>query len=138
MTKRTIVAALATLVLAGSAWAQMPPGKWWRRHEVAQRLGLTAEQKTRLDTVFRDAAGELIDWKADVEKANIALRYELDQPQINRQNLQRLAARLSEARGKLFEREVLMLADMRSVLNDEQWSQLRAHLDRPPDRRRPM
>jgi hypothetical protein len=121
----------------------MPPGKWWRRAEVAQRLGLTPEQQTRLDAVFHAAAEDLIDRKGEVEKSSLALRHEIDQPQINRQNLQRLAARVSEARGKLFEREVLMLADMRGVLNDQQWAQLRTHLDRRPEmqepkRRRPM
>lgn len=139
-TKRTILAAMAMLLAAGSLFAQqMPPGKWWRRAEIAQRLGLTEEQQTRLDTIFRDAANELIDRKADMEKANLALRSELDQAQLNRQTLQKLAARLSEARGRLFERELLMLVDMRGTLNDQQWTQLRAHIDRPPDmQRRPM
>lgn len=146
MSKRTILAALAMLTLAASAFAaDLPPGKWWRRPEVARHLALTPDQQVRLDTVFHDAAAGLIDRKADVDKANLALRHELDEPQVNRQNLQRLAARVSEARGRLFEREVLMLADMRSVLNERQWSELRERLDRQPDfrqqmpdRRRPM
>jgi hypothetical protein len=132
MKRKWILAAIVIASLAGTAMAaDLPPFKWWRRAEVARHLGLTPDQQARLDQVFHDAADELIDRKGDVEKANLALRREIDQPVINRQNLQRLAARLSDARGKLFEREVLMLADMRSVLNDHQWSQLRAHLDRP-------
>ncbi len=137
MTKRMILTVMAVLALAGNlVAADLPPGRWWRRAEIAQRLALTADQQTRLDTIFRDAASELIDRKGEVEKLNIALRTELDQPQLNKQNLQRLAARLSEARGRLFERELMMLVDMRGTLNDQQWTQLRAHLDqddiRPP------
>jgi hypothetical protein len=49
--------------------------------------------------------------------------------------VQRIAARLSEARGKLFEREVMMLVDMRGVLNDPQWMKMRTFLDRMQDER---
>jgi hypothetical protein len=65
-----------------------------------------------------------------VEKENIALRGELDQKQLNRQVIQQIAARLSEARSHLFERELMMLVDMRGVLNEDQWNRLRAELDR--------
>ena len=46
------------------------------------------------------------------------------------------AARLSDVQGKLFERELMMLVDMHSVLSNEQWSRLRTELDRerPPRR----
>ncbi|HUP48236.1 MAG TPA: periplasmic heavy metal sensor [Thermoanaerobaculia bacterium] len=143
MNRRTAVAiALGTALILGatSAAAELPPGKWWRNPQIAERLGLAPEQQARLDAVFREAANELIDRRAEVEKLNLALRGELDQPQINRQSLQRVAAQLSAARGRLFEREVIMLADMRAVLDGGQWSRLRTHLDRrrqgPPPRRR--
>src|SRR5688572_26798022 len=57
----------------------------------------------------------------------IAQRLELEPEQ---QTRQRLAGQLTQARGRLFERELMMLVDMRGVLNDEQWSRLRAHIDR--------
>jgi hypothetical protein len=86
--------------------------------------------------VFRRAADDLIDAKASVEKLQIALRGELDRTQLRRQELQRLAAQLTAARGKLFEHELMMLADMRGILNPEQWTRLRTHLDRMQDRMR--
>lgn len=115
--------------------ADMPPGRWWRRPEVARRLDLTADQQTRLDAIFHDVANELIDHKGQVEKATLAIRKELDRPDSDRQSLQRLAARLTEARGRLFERELMMLVDMRAVLNEQQWTQLRMHLDRQREER---
>ncbi len=113
----------------------MPPGKWWRRQEIAQTLGLTPDQQSRLDAVFRSTANDLIDQRAEVEKLNIALRGELDQTTLNRANLQKLAQRLTEARGKLFERELMMLVDMRGVLHDDQWSRLRTELERRQEQR---
>ena len=134
MRKRIALLLAAMALVAGTALAQaqLPPGKWWRRPEVVQQLGLSEDQQNRLEVVFRGAANDLIDLKANVDKANVALRGELDQPQLNRQAIQRDAARLSEARARLFERELMMLVDMRAVLNDQQWERMRRFLDEQP------
>ena len=141
MKQRVLFTALlmtATLALSSIAEAQqLPPGKWWRREEVARQLELTRDQQDKLDEVFRGAANELIDARGDVEKLQIALRGELDRVQLRRQELQRIAGQLTLARGKLFERELMMLADMRGILNDEQWNRLRTFLDRAQERMRP-
>ena len=129
------VALLATTVIAEAQ--QFPPGKWWRREEVVRQLELTRAQQEKLDEVFRLAADELIDARASIEKLQVALRAELDRSQLRRQELQRLATQLNAARGKLFERELMMLADMRGILDQEQWTRLRTHLDRMQDRMRP-
>ncbi len=140
MTKRIILSIAIALVLAGAvSAAPLPPGKWWRRPDVAQRLALSEDQQMKLDAIFRTAATDLIDLRADAEKLSIGIRGELDQPQINREALRKLANRLSEAQGKLFERELMMLVDMRSVLSDQQWARLRNELDRERPRDvRPM
>jgi hypothetical protein len=139
MKQRVLFATLllaATFTLASIAEGQqMPPGKWWRREEVARQLELTRDQQDKLDEVFRNAANGLIDARGDVEKLQIALRGELDRVQLRRQELQRLAAQLTQARGKLFERELMMLADMRGILSDDQWNRLRTFLDRAQERR---
>ena len=69
-----------------------------------------------------------------MEKANVALRAELDQPQLNREAIRRAAMRVNDARAKLFERELMMLVDMRGVLNDMQWNRMRQAVDRLPNR----
>ncbi len=130
MAHRRLFFAIAILLFASSAFAQLPPGKWWRRPDIVNRLQITEEQQDKLDAVFRAAANELIDLRGEVEKANVALRGDLDQPQLNRQNIMRDAARLNEARGRLFSRELAMMVDMRGVLNDAQWNRMREILDR--------
>lgn len=139
---------IAVAVLACTVVAEgqgMPPGKWWQRPEVIRELQLTSEQQSRLDEIFRGAANDLIDAKGDVEKLQIAIRGELDRPQLRKAEALRIAGQLSAARGRLFEREVAMLLDMRAVLNEQQWARMRKHLDRQgggpqgggPRRRRP-
>ncbi|HEX6097681.1 MAG TPA: periplasmic heavy metal sensor [Thermoanaerobaculia bacterium] len=137
--KRLLIAMVAALACAAIAEGQgMPPGKWWQRPELVRELQLSNEQRDRLDTIFRGAANELIDAKGEVEKLQIAIRGELDRPQVRRAELQRIAGQLSAARGKLFQRELMMLVDMRGVLTEQQWARMRKHLDRggPPRRRR--
>jgi len=135
MTRRFLIAA-ALLVAASIVEAQqLPPGKWWRRPEVIKELTLSAEQQDRLDEVWRVAANDLIDAKAAVEKLQIALRGEIDRTQLRRAEIERLGTQLHEARGKLFTRELMMLVDMRSVLNDNQWNRFRQHLERMQERR---
>ncbi len=127
--KRVVLLAF-TLVVATSAFAQtsLPPGKWWRRPEIVQQLNLAEEQQNKLETIFRTASMDLIDLRGEVEKQNIALRGDLDQTQLDRAAIRRDAQKLSEARGRLFERELQMLVDMRGVLNDAQWSRMRSQL----------
>ncbi|HET7433148.1 MAG TPA: hypothetical protein VFN10_00400, partial [Thermoanaerobaculia bacterium] len=69
------------------------------------------------------------------EKSNVALRAELDQPQLNRDAIRRIAVHLNEARGHLFERELMMLVDMRAVLTAAQWERMRGVLDQMDERR---
>ena len=126
---------LALFVLATTSSAiELPPGKWWRRPEVIQMLNLTDDQQTRLEAISVKSANELIDLKGEVEKANVALRAELDQPQLNREAIRRAAMRVNDARAKLFERELMMLVDMRAVLTDAQWTTLRDELDKRQER----
>lgn len=134
--KRNALAVAALILAATIAEAQhMPPGKWWRRPEVIRELALTAEQQDRLDEVFRSAADDLIDGKAAVEKLQIALRAEIDRSQLRRADIQRVVAELNAARGRLFERELMMLVDMRAVLNETQWNRLRHRLEQMEERR---
>ena len=83
--KRLAVAILflATTVIA----ADLPPGRWWRQPAIVQMLVLTDDQQSRLESIFRGNANDLIDLKAEVEKSNIALRGELDR--VNRGQQQR-------------------------------------------------
>lgn len=136
MTRRFLVAAALLACAAVAQAQQMPPGKWWRRAEVVRELQLSTEQQDRLDEIFREAANDLIDARAAVEKLQVAIRAEIDRAQPRRPELQRIAGQLSDARGRLFERELMMLLDMRGVLNEQQWRRMRAHLDRMQERPR--
>ncbi len=132
--KRFIAAAILLTALATSAAAsELPAGKWWRRPEMSRVLELTQQQQEKLDDVFTGAATELIDIRGEVEKLSIVMRSELDRVQLNRQEIQAIAGKLNLARGRMFSRELMMLVDMRAVLNDAQWNKLRNELEKRRD-----
>jgi len=135
MTRRLALAA-ALMLMASAALAQinLPPGKWWRRAEVITFLNLSPEQQDRLENVFSNSANDLIDLRGEVEKQSIALRAALDRPALDREQVRAIAQRLNEARGRQFQRQLMMLVDMRGVLTDMQWNRMRAQLDRLAER----
>ena len=137
--KRFFIAlvALACAMVAQAQGGPGAPGKWWQRPEIVRELGLSREQQDKLDAIFRGAANDLIDAKSDVEKLQVAIRGELDRPQVRKAELMHIASQLSAARGRLFERELGMLVDMRGVLTEQQWMKARRFLDRMPERRPP-
>ncbi|MEO8217198.1 MAG: periplasmic heavy metal sensor [Acidobacteriota bacterium] len=131
---------LAAMLVPAAARAQnLPPGKWWKRPAVVQHLGLTMAQQDQLDSIFRKRADALIDLRGEIEKGSIALRAELDRPQLDRSAIQAASSRVSEARGKLFDQELMLLVDMRQVLSADQWNRFRTVLDtkRNDDNRQP-
>ena len=141
---KRVAQVLLCLMFAATTFAQgfgLPPGKWWKIPKVVQKLELTQAQQNQLDDVFRTAAPSLIDLKAELEKATISLRGAVDQSAIDRTEVKRAVARVNDARADLFEAELMLLVDMRAVLSETQWNELRRALDerRGPmhDRRRP-
>ena len=81
--KRALICAAFALTIASVSHAQrIPHDQWWHRPDLAERLGITEDQKTKLDVIFRGSADELIDRRGQVEKASVAVHGELDQPQI--------------------------------------------------------
>lgn len=126
------VAALLVASMTAAEGQQLPPGKWWHRPEVVTRLALTPDQRDRLDEVLRRSAPELVELRDEMEKNATALREQLDRPKLDREAVRKAAEEVSSARARLFERELMMLVDMRRELRDEQWNRFRALIESRP------
>ena len=126
------VAILLMTSMTEAEGQQLPPGKWWHRPEVVTRLGLTSDQRDRLDEVLRRSAPELVELRDEMERNASALREQLDRPDLDRDAVRKAAEDVSSARARLFERELMMLVDMRRELRDEQWNRFRALIESRP------
>jgi len=146
--KRKSWIALVLILAATAAWAEpgafgLPPGKWWRMPRVVERLALTADQQDKMDDIFAKTAPDLIDLRAEMEKRALALREQLDQDRLDPKAISAAANALSDIRGRMFNRELMMMIEMRNVLSDKQWKDLRGALEqrgtaKRDERRRPQ
>jgi len=117
----------------GALWAQgpggppwdLPQGRWWDRPRLAQELGLTDEQKARLEEVASQRMRALIDARAAVQKAELELGLVADKEPFDARKVREAFFGLQQARQKLELERFEMLLAMRQVLTPEQWGKLR-------------
>lgn len=119
----------ALLLLATGVRAQgvgvVPPGRWWERPKVAQELGLTAEQKQKLEETTYESARVMIDLKATLDKAELDLKVIGDAEPLDPKRSREAFAVLQQARMRLESERFELLLKVRQVLQPEQWRRLR-------------
>jgi Spy/CpxP family protein refolding chaperone len=114
-----------------------PPGRWWTDPALVQKLGLTADQQKRIDTLFQQNRLKLIDLSAALQKEEAIMEplVEADRPDESQVLAQ--IDRVAQARAELEKANARMLLGFRGVLTQDQWKKLQAE-DPPrrgPDRR---
>ncbi len=98
----------------------LPPGKWWKRPEVAERLALSRDQVNKIEAIWLDFKDRLIDLRAQVEKERTSLNALLESEFIDEpQALERLD-RMLAARVELERSFFVMRLRIRSILTPEQ------------------
>lgn len=101
-------------------------GKWWKNPELAQKLGLTDQQISKMEKIFQDSRLKLIDLHASLEKQEAILEpmIEADHPDEDRVLSQ--IDQVAQARAELEKANARMLLGIRNVLTPEQWKRLQA------------
>jgi Spy/CpxP family protein refolding chaperone len=112
------LAALLLVALAVPAAAQSG-FPWWKDEGVVRELGLTNEQSTRIDTLFRATFPQLQHGKEDLDRLEAELsrliEINADEGQVVKQS-----DKVEAARGNLNKARTLMLLHMRQVLTPKQ------------------
>jgi Spy/CpxP family protein refolding chaperone len=99
-------------------------GRWWERPRVAAALGLSEEQKGKLEIAALASARTMIDLKAQVEKAELDLKVAADEPTLVVAKVRQAFQALQQARMRLDTDRFEMLLKVREVLTVEQWRKL--------------
>jgi len=104
-----------------------PHGRWWNNPELAQKLGLTADQQKRMEAVFQQSRPGLMDLSTTVrnEEATMEPLLGVDQPDEGRILAQ--IDRVAQARAELEKANARMLLGLRRILTPEQWKTLQAN-----------
>ncbi|MBZ5594252.1 MAG: Spy/CpxP family protein refolding chaperone [Acidobacteriia bacterium] len=108
-----------------------PPGRWWNNPDMAQKLGLTAEQQKRMDEIFQQHRLKLIDLNASLQREEAILEPLMEGDQPDESKILAQIDRVAQSRAELEKANARMLLGIRRVLNPDQWKKLQAEAPRP-------
>jgi periplasmic protein CpxP/Spy len=115
--------------------SQMPPGKWWDRPEMVKTLGLTTDQRKKMDDVFQQMRVKLIDLHAALDKEEAAAEPLMQAAQLDDSKILPQIDRIAQARAELEKAEARLVLGLRHVMTAEQWEMLQQSDRRPPPER---
>jgi Spy/CpxP family protein refolding chaperone len=118
------------------AFRMGPRGRWWNNPEIAQKLGLSADQQKKMDEIFQQSRLKLIDEHAAVEKEETILEPLLSAEQPDESRILAQIDKVAQSRAELEKANARMLLGLRGVLTTAQWKTLQAlGQERREDRR---
>ena len=124
---RRLLPALLVVALGGSVNAQS--FAWWKSDQFKKDVGLTAEQCTRIDTVFQSTLVKLRQGKEDLDAQDAELSRLIesnsDEAQVSKQ-----IDRVEAIRASLNKTRLLMLLHERQVLTPDQLVKFKAAHDK--------
>jgi TonB family protein len=110
-------------------------GAWWMNTATIARLGLTDDQKTKLEKTFESHRQDLASRTETLNKEEAQLAKLLEADPLDRNAVFAQIDRVTQARGELERANSVMTMEMREVLTRAQWMQLqpsqRARLSAP-------
>jgi Spy/CpxP family protein refolding chaperone len=139
--------AVAGVLLAGAAWAQGPEsrpgagpgfgehrppierafggegthGRWWNNPKTVEHLKLTDDQRKAFDGILLQHRETLIDLRANVEKAELAMEPLMRDDPPNEAKILSQIDKVAQARAELEKANARYLLAIRSKLTPEQW-----------------
>lgn len=114
-----------------------PPGKWWTDPTMIQRLGLTAEQQEKMESLFQQSRLKLIDLSASLEKQEAILDPLVQADHPDEPKILAQIDRVAQARAELEKANARFLVGIRNLLTADQWHKLQADSEGPPHDRPP-
>ncbi|MGZ4826084.1 MAG: Spy/CpxP family protein refolding chaperone [Terriglobales bacterium] len=111
---------------SGPGMGRGPMGKWWTNSALVQKPGLNDTQTQKIEKIFQDHRTQLIDLRANVEKAEVALQPLVEADHPNEVQVTAQIDKIAQARANLEKSNAQMLLAIRQVLTVDQWKQLRS------------
>lgn len=110
---------------------RVPEHRWWDNPRIAQQIGLTDDQKKKMDEILQQHRLRLIDLHAALEKQEVLLRPMLEADQLDESKVLSQIDAIAQARADLEKANARMLFGIRKVLTPDQWKKMqtivRAH-----------
>jgi len=97
------------------------PGRWWNNPKVVERLKLTDDQRKAMDSILLEHREKLIDLRASLQKAELALEPLMRDDQPNETRILAQIDKVAQARAELEKANAGFLLAIRGKLTAEQW-----------------
>jgi Spy/CpxP family protein refolding chaperone len=101
-----------------------PHGRWWNNPQVAQKIGLTDDQRKKMDDIFQQHRLKLVDLDANLKREEIVMEPLVNADQPDEAKLLAQIDRVAQARAELEKANARMLLGIRRVLTADQWKKL--------------
>jgi Spy/CpxP family protein refolding chaperone len=101
-------------------------GRWWNSQAMIDRLKLTDDQRKAMDQILLDHRKELIDKRADVEKAEVDMEPLMQDDQPNESRVLAQIDKVAQTRAELEKANARFLLAIRAKLTPDQWKELKA------------
>jgi len=101
-----------------------PPGAWWDNPEMARKIGITSDQKKKMDDAFYQSRLRLIDLRAALEKDQLTLDNLMQGPQLDDSKILPAVDKAAQDRSELEKADARLLLNIRHILTPEQWTAL--------------
>lgn len=108
-----------------------PQKGWWNSPRMVEQLKLTDEQRKAMDATMLEHRAKLIDLRAGLEKAELAMEPLMGADTLNDAGIKAQIDKVVQARGELERANARFLLAIREKLTADQWKQLRAQRDEP-------
>jgi len=108
----------------GPVIVSLTSGAWWTNTALVTQLGLTNDQRTKIERSFESHRLTLEADKAQLEKEEAQLARLLEAESVDRNATQAQIYRVVNARGEMERTNALMTLEMREYLTRAQWTQL--------------
>src|ERR1700739_4101831 len=107
------------------AFHGMERGRWWNNPRIAQQIGLTDDQKKKMDDIFQQHRLQLIDLSAAVEKQEAIMQPLIGADQPDEAKILSQIDAIAQARAELEKNRARMLLSIRETLTLDQWKKLK-------------
>jgi periplasmic protein CpxP/Spy len=102
----------------------MAGGQFWNNPNIVKQLNLTDDQRKAMDGILQDHRMKLIDLRANLERAEVAMGPLLKADTPDRAQIEAQIDKVVQSRAALEKANSLFLLDLRMQLKPEQWKQL--------------
>jgi Spy/CpxP family protein refolding chaperone len=110
-----------------------PPGRWWDDKSFAKSLGLSGDQRKKMDAIFGENKGTLLNLYNSLEAEEAGLGRLTTGAHLDEEQIFRQIDKVTAARAALEKANAHMLLEIRKQMTEAQADKLDEHRPRPPD-----